>query len=209
MTGTVQTLVNAARAEWDHWGRSTWNLANGALEIGHTDDDPEYAQYVIDRYCSVGGGDPTVEAIADDEYYWSAVGISAIFSMAGFSAAEFPFSESHSTWIRTFVRARADNADRLYHAYRLHEGTAVPDVGDMIGYTYDTTDFDEAQTFFDKTRGYGSHTDIVVARRDDEIDVIGANVRDSVTMKTVPLDGNGLVADRTKMWFVVLKRRGF
>ena len=40
-----------------------------------------------------------------------------------------------------------------------------------------------------------------------EIDVIGFNVLDSVTKKTVPLTSAGLIADRKHKWFVVLKRK--
>jgi hypothetical protein len=79
----------------------------------------------------------------------------------------------------------------------------------MVGYTYANVTFEQAQAYFDKTGNYPSHTDVVVERRPREIDVIGANVLDSVTKKTIPLTAAGLIADRTHKWFVVLKRRGF
>jgi hypothetical protein len=50
-----------------------------------------------------------------------------------------------------------------------------------------------------------SHCDLVVAKRSNEIDVIGGNVSDSVTKKTLKLDANGKVKDATRPWFVVIK----
>lgn len=205
---TVQDLTQSAQAEWQHWGSSTWDLKSGNKRIAHTDDEPDYAEYVVANYCSIVEDEPSLDDIENDHYYWSAVGMSAFFKKAGFGKSQFPFSNAHSTWIRAFVRARKNNADALYHAFRLSEPKATPDVGDLIGYTYASgISFDEAQSFFDKTGNYPSHTDVVVAKRAGEVDVIGANVLDSVTRKTVPLDAKGLIADRKHKWFVVMKRR--
>jgi len=209
MPGTLETLLASARKEWIHWGRSTWNLTTKVVRIGHRDDDPVFAQYVIDNYNSVGGGSPSVSDIQNDLYPWSAVGISAIFKQAGFGKTELPFSQAHSKWIKPSVAARQTGAPALYHAFRLNEPEATPDLGDLVGYTYAKVSFVKAQAYFDKTGSYKSHTDIVVARRAQEIDVIGCNVRDSVTIKTIPLTPSGHIADRDHKWFVVLRRKGF
>ena len=210
MAKTLQDLLDSADREWRHWGESIWSLENDVRRISHTDDEPIYAQYVIDNYNSVGGGHPSVIDIANDHYFWSAVGMSAIFKGAGFVKSEFPFFQRHSTWIKAFIKARKDKRNALYHGYRLMEPEASPMIGDMVGYTYaEDISFDEAQKYFDKTGNYVSHTDLVVARRAREIDVIGANVLDSVTKQTIPLSAAGLIADRTHKWFVVLKRRAF
>lgn len=205
MAKTMNDVIDIATAEWVFWGKSTWNLSTKKKAIAHRDDDTAYADYVIANYNAAGGGSPTSNEISNDHYFWSAVGISYVFKKAGFAKKEFPFSEAHSAWIRKFVAARKDgDASALYHAYRLHE--AAPDVGDMVGYTYAKVSFEVAQTYYDKTGSYPSHTDIVVAKRPGEIDVIGFNVLDSVTKKTVPLDADGLISDRSHKWFVVLKR---
>lgn len=210
MAKTEADLLASADHEWQHWGKSTWKLSTNARVIGHTDDEDDFAQYVIDNYCSIGGGTPSIMDISNDHYYWSAVGISAIFAGAGFVATEFPFAQAHSKWIKKFVKARKENKPALYHGFRISEAEASPQVGDMIGYTYaDGVTFAQAQAYFDKTGNYPSHTDVVVARRPNEVDVIGANVLDSVTKKTVPLTAAGLIADQSHKWFVVLKRKGF
>jgi hypothetical protein len=65
----------------------------------------------------------------------------------------------------------------------------------------------KAHALFDSTRSYESHSDVVVAGRDREIDVIGCNVLDSVTRKTLRVDANGHIHDDQHFWFAVLKRR--
>jgi hypothetical protein len=210
MPATSAQIVDAATAEWDHWGRSTWNLITNRKKIGHTDDERAFAKYALEKYCSVVGDTPSLNDISNDIYFWSAVTISTIMKNAGLTKREYPFSNNHSVYIRAFVGARkASDASASYWGFRLLEGAAQPDAGDLIGYVRPErkTTFEQAQAYFDRTRTYPSHTDIVVARRPREIDVIGGNVLDSVTRKTVPLDGNGLVADRSHLWFVVLKRK--
>ena len=122
MPATVASIINAATAEWNLWGRSTWNVKTGAKSIGHTDDEAEFARLVIERYCSVGGGNPTIDDIADDQFFWSAVGISAAMKAAGFTKAEFPFAQSHSKFIRHFVAARKSSSlQARYWGFRLNE----------------------------------------------------------------------------------------
>jgi len=128
-------------------------------------------------------------------------------SQSGFTADQFPFSKRHSTWITKFIGARRNGEEALYHGYRLQAAGVTPDVGDLVGYARGGISFERAQRYFDRTTNYSSHSDLVVARRAREIDVIGANVMDSVALKTVPLDAAGFISDRSFNWFVVLKRR--
>jgi hypothetical protein len=209
MPATPASIVAAATQEWTHWGQSTWNLITNTKQIGHTDDEDPFAQRVLDNYCSVAGGTPSLDDIQDDRYAWSAVCVSAIMNAAGFTKNEFPFAQSHSVYIRRFIKERNDgNRSATYWGHRLTEKSATPRVGDLIGYARgDNMTIEKAQAFFDKTSSYTSHTDIVVAQRPGEIDVIGGNVRDSVTKKTLALTDRGLLADRNHPWFVVLRRR--
>jgi hypothetical protein len=202
MAKTVADLVNAANGEWAHWGNSTWNVLTGAKHIVHSDDDPTFASYVVDNYCSIVSDQPTATEIANDDYAWSAVGMTAFFKAAGFAKTEFPFSNRHSVWIRAFVKARKNGTPALYHAYRLTDPQATPEVGDLVGYARDGISFADAQACYDKTVHYPAHTDLVVAKRPGEIDVIGANVRDSVTKKTLRIGANGQFTDQSHKWFV-------
>jgi hypothetical protein len=207
MAASLERLLEVARSEWQDWGRPTWNLSTHEKVPGLTDNDPERAQYIKDAYCRPLRERPTLAEISDDDYYWSAVGMSFLFRTANFTADEFPFSKRHSTWITRFIRARRNGEQAIYHGYRLQTAGVTPDVGDLVGYARGGISFESAQRYFDRTGRYESHSDLVVERRPHEIDVIGANVMDSVALKTVPLDENGFIADRSFNWFVVLKRR--
>lgn len=211
MPATVNSIIAAANVEWEHWGKSTWNHVTGTTDIKHTDDETAFAQFIIDNYNSVGGGSPTIDEIADDEYAWSAVGMSAIMKNAGYTAAEFPRVQGHSVFIRKFIKARKNNdTSAKYWGFRLTEAGAKLAPGDLVGYARHPTlslTIATAAPYFDKTGAYTSHTDVVVAVRPGEVDVIGCNVLDSVTKKTMKLTASGLLADTNHPWFVVLKRR--
>lgn len=208
MPTTTSSIVQAAKAEWNYWGQSTWNLVSHVKNIAHRDDDHAFAQYVIDKYCAVGGGSPSVHDIANDEYAWSAVGMSFIMKSAGFSKQEFPFAQSHSVFIRHFIKQRKIGVPAAYWGYRLGEAGGKPAVGDLVAYARGTTMTSEkAKKYFDRTSRYLSHTDVVTAVRSREIDVIGANVLDSVTMKTLSVDASGVITDNIHAWFAVLKKQ--
>jgi hypothetical protein len=206
---TFQSILQSAEREWKHWGKSTWDLPEKKTGIVHTDDEEEFAQYVIDAYCSIGGGSPSPIDIQDDRYYWSAVGMSAIMSGAGFGEREFPFSQSHSVFIRHFIAARRARERRAtYWGYRFGERGGNPEPGDLVAYARgEKMTAEKAAALFDSTRPYESHSDVVVAKRAWRIDVIGCNVLDSVTKKTLRIDSQGHISDDQHFWFAVLKRR--
>jgi hypothetical protein len=232
-------LVSAAVSEWHHWGDSRWNVITGEVTHDHAiDDDDPFARYVIKTYLPPFYGAapkwPTIEAIGQDEYAWSAVAISHFMDRAGFRRKpllprspapkpaayaawvassrpdEFPLSEAHSDYIRWSIRARQDRVQgAAYWGYRLDEAEAVPQVGDLVGYVRAVKGMThkKALTWYDKTGSYTSHTDLVVAVRPGEIDVIGGNVRDSVTLKTLKTNTAGQLVDQRHFWFVVMKLR--
>lgn len=209
MPATIDSIVASADREWAHWGKSTWNLVTNKMHIAHRDDDEKFSRYVIDQYCSVAGGNPSLIDIQDDRYAWSAVGMSTIMKNGGYLKSEFPFSQSHSTYIRKFIaERRKGNTQAAFWGYRHGEAGGQPAVGDLVGYARGKgVTAAKALTYYDKTDSYESHTDVVTAVRPGEIDVIGANVLDSVTKKTLKLDANGHIVDSEHFWFVTLKRR--
>lgn len=225
MPATAKTIVDAALAEWERWGQARWDVIrnektkpfdNKKNPTGHhTDKEDQYAKLVREEYCRFVIKDdkrlPSLDDIKGIKYAWSAVAISFIIARAGFTKAEFHFSQSHSRYIRDAVAARkSEDGNAPYWGYRVTEEGAKPEIGDLVGYARSENEeptFNAAQKFFDKTKSYLSHTDIVVAKRSGEIDVIGGNVRQTVMKKTLQLGSDGLLADRTMPWFVVMKLR--
>jgi hypothetical protein len=209
MPATLESIIRSAESEWDVWGRSTWNVPKNKVSVGHTDDEPLFARRVIDEYCAVAGGAPSILDIQDDRYFWSAVGISAIMSTAGYFKTEFPFAQSHSVFIRRFIAMRRDrNLSASFWGFRVGEAAGQPEPGDIVAYARGNgMTASRAAALFDRTSPYDSHSDIVVAKRKGEIDVIGCNVLDSVTKKTLRIDAAGNIEDARHFWFAVLKRR--
>jgi hypothetical protein len=209
MPATIPAIIQAATKEWDFWGRSTWNVPSKKTVIGHTDDEVTFAKHVIEAYCSVGGGAPSLSDISDDRYYWSAVGMSAIMKNAGFSKFEFPFAQAHSRFIRHFIAARKNkDTSAAFWGFRLNEPGGEPEPGDIVAYARTkNVNAEKAAKLFDATATYESHSDVVVAKRGGEIDVIGCNVMDSVTKKTLKINPDGHIEDDVHFWFAILKRR--
>ena len=236
MAASISKAIASAVTEWTHRGKSSWNLITGAKsKVFHSDDEDDFAQYVIDTYMppfrKLPIKSPSVTDISADLYPWSAVTISHFMLAGGFTRkkllsptatagqyatwvgntvkGEFPISEGHSDYIRWAIRARKNGVGKAsYWGFRIDEPAATPDVGDLIGYARAKgLTRAKALAYFDRTGAYPSHTDLVVAKRPGQIDVIGGNVRDSVTMKTLPLNAAGQLADTKHFWFVLMKHR--
>ncbi|WP_299414237.1 DUF2272 domain-containing protein [Acaryochloris sp. IP29b_bin.148] len=135
----------------------------------------------------------------DRDWPWSAAFISWVMQEAG-AGDRFEYSASHSTYIADAVASRknGDN-DAAFVAYRLDEYS--PQVGDLVGFSR------QSGVTFDSPPPYKSHTDIVVAVREGEIDVIGGNTSDSVTLRTFKTDAQGRLIDSSRDWFVVLSNQ--
>ncbi|MNR15602.1 hypothetical protein D3C85_1321470 [compost metagenome] len=161
-------------------------------------------------------GKPSWEDIRDDQWAWSAVGMVAIMRGAGLDKNEFPFTVAHHTFIRRFIKSRKEGVDDLYWGYRIGLPGSEPAIGDLIAYArFDEEDkrtdiqkWEVTRGRFDREKGYESHTDVVVDVRHGEIDVIGANVEDSVTLKTLALSPSGHLIDQNYFWFATLKFQG-
>ena len=135
----------------------------------------------------------------DRDWPWSAAFISWVMKEAG-ASDRFEYSASHSTYIADAVASRKNgDSDAAFIAYRLDEYS--PQVGDLVGFSR------QAGITFDSQPPYKSHTDIVVAVRDGEIDVIGGNTSDSVTLRTFQTDAQGRLIDPSRDWFVVLSNQ--
>jgi hypothetical protein len=232
-------LVMVAEGEWQKWGMATWNCITGEKSQGfHSDDEDEFAQYVIDTYLpnffKAPAKWPTAKTIASDDYAWSAVTISYFMTKAGFARKkllpekpkptkkqyadwvavsgedQFPISQAHADYIRWSIKAKSNEIETAsYWGYRVDKKDDVPEVGDLVCYVRGVKDMSKAKAlkFYDADDNYASHSDLVVAKRGGEIDVIGGNVRDSVTKKTLKIDQNGLLVDALQFWFAVMKRR--
>ncbi|MGL5082039.1 MAG: DUF2272 domain-containing protein [Microcoleaceae cyanobacterium] len=182
-------VVEIARGEWEFFNQGS--LKEG--EDGAWQKVTEYWQ-VVDR-----PDVDTSEEVSSDENPWSAAFISWVMNQAG-AGDQFEYSASHSNYITDAIQDRETNDGiAAFFGYRLDEYSPKP--GDLVGYAR------QDGVGYDTPAPYQSHTDIVVAVRDGEIDVIGGNVSDSVTLKTLKTDAEGRLIDTSEDWFVVLSNQ--
>jgi hypothetical protein len=142
---------------------------------------------------------------------WSAAFISWIMKEAG-AADKFKRDASHSVYIHDAVQKRKNRVvNAPFVAFKVDEVT--PEVGDLVcAPRASSADFVK----YDTPPHYASHCDLVVAKRPNEIDMIGGNVNNSVSKTTIELNTEGKVIPNGKIlvngnpatkrpWFVVIK----
>ena len=186
--GFKNKLKEIAEREWEFFDRGT-----------RKESEEGFWQQIV-KYWREGVGINFVDTkaeVSSNNFPWSAVFISWIMKQAG-AGNKFKYSARHSIYIRDAIKNRKNNvSDAGFKGYKIDE--ISPEVGDLVcaprqsGVTYNTT------------TDYPSHCDLVVAKRVDEIDIIGGNVSNSVTRKTLKLDTDGTVKDTSRPWFVVIK----
>lgn len=193
----TEAMLRIAREEWETFGKQTYGLDGKLSHKGHIETDEYYWQKVA-RFWAIGCN--LSWSGKDTEEPWSAAFISFVMRQSGLGE-HFAYSDSHCDYIRRAMWARKRHDMKYsFWAYRLSE--RAPQVGDMVGYArQDDVDFDH------QPKEYKSHCDLVVAVRSGEIDVIGGNVGDSVTLKTLRTDAKGHLVDKNNRWFVVLENR--
>ncbi len=139
-------------------------------------------------------------ATIDENFAWSAAFISYVMRMAG-AADRFPYAVAHYTYIDAALGGAYAIAAEPPEAY-------APQPGDLICLSRGG----RALRFADLPARFPGHCDIVVATSPDQLDVIGGNVDDAVTLKHVPVtvegrlaDSTGTVLDARYAWFVVVR----
>lgn len=194
---TRERVVAIATQEWELFGRQTIDIDGKLSHQGAQENDEGYWQRVGDYWHQ--GVHLDLDGRDRDEA-WSAAFMSWVMRSAGLGP-RFYYSEWHAHYIHRSIRARRDGDQTFaFWGYRLSE--RAPQVGDLVGYArQDDIDYDHQRQV------YKSHTDVVVAVRPGQIDVIGGNVSDSVTKKTLRTDAEGKLIDTNHRWFVVMAAR--
>lgn len=206
MSSFVDRLVEAAEEEWDFFGRQAYDvhgnlIRRGKRETDGAPDDPHAPFRRVGMYWKeIGRKDLDGKSTG---WPWSAAFISYLMKKAG-AKDRFRYSAAHSIYIRAAIDAlAASDTNAAFFGRRIND--YAPSRGDLVccgrGKNKDVT-YDTAEGAFH------SHADLVVATRPGEIDVIGGNVSNSVTMKTYRTNENGhLIPAKRTPWFVVMENR--
>jgi chitosanase len=189
-----EKALDIANQEWARFGHQTIDANGKMVKKGGQENEQDYYMRVADYWKQGVDRDLTGK---DQHEPWSAAFISWVMKEAGMGDT-FSYSDWHATYIRNSILARrANDPNFAYWGYRLSE--RAPQVGDLVGYARQGgIEYDYQPTV------YSSHTDLVVAVRPGEIDVIGGNVKDSVSKKTLTTDAEGKLVDKQYRWFVVM-----
>lgn len=186
--------LDIAHQEWVRFGKQHIDINGKLTKRGGREAEQDYYLRVGDYWKQGVNEDLTGK---DTHVPWSAAFISWVMREAGMGD-RFSYSDWHAHYIRNSIRhRRVKDKSFAYWGYRLHE--RAPQVGDLVGYARQ-----KGITYDYQPTVYSSHTDLVVAVRPGEIDVIGGNVKDSVTKKTLRTDDKGLLVDKHYRWFVVM-----
>ncbi len=147
-------------------------------------------------------------ASQDSDYAWSAAFISYVMRIAG-AGARFPYSDAHSTYIDLAKQQKlGETSGWLVVAERPAEYAPRP--GDLICTGRASG---HALTYDDLPAGhFPAHCDIVVGIQSGQIEVVGGNIDDAVTLKHVPVTPEGRLAgpggqvlDPRYPWMTVLR----
>jgi len=198
----IEAMIASAVGEWLRFDK------------GRADEksDPYY-RYVGEMWASIGQTwDGRSKYPDGSDVPWSAAFISFVVRRSGASYRKFLFDASHSVFSHDAIQARILNRmDKPFWGYRITE--AKPSIGDIIhrnrggsGFTFDCAE-NHSQ--------FPSHSDFVVEVTDHIARVLGGNVGDTVSMRSMSsgddlqeyqLDANGFIAPGQKV-IAVLKNR--
>jgi len=206
--GVKQAMISRAKREWEFFGRQTV-IMKGSKEsipnVGFWEDDGFRHSGRVNAYWRAVGK-PGLNGM-DCKQPWSAAFVSWIMRGAGVPETQFKRAPAHWIYLaraieeasypgRYFVPRRvtdySPNPGDLICAYR--GGSRPPSSG---GYTsaYGLS-------------GRPTHCDLVVGKSGRSLEVIGGNVRNSVSKVTLELDGNGrLQRVPRRPWFLILENR--
>ena len=198
-TGTTQDMIGRIQRqldrEWKFFGSQTYDTEGRLVKRGISEEDPRVFKRV--GYFWEKGTGLLLDG-RDQDWPWSAAFISTVHEDAEVGP-QFFRSPAHARYIRDAIfKKQAGIEDAAYWGHRLTE--RAPQVGDMVCYSRQ-----KGVSYDRQPLRYQSHADIVTAVRPGEIDVVGGNVGNSVSKKSVKTDENGLIVDENYNWFAVLE----
>ncbi len=177
--GFANEIDRLTTAEWDFFGKQTYDINGATVASGHKEGEAGYADR-IGEYWLEGTNTHGLDG-RDHDWPWSAAFISWVAKKAG-AADRFRYSTQHSVYVSQAIRDYLRQRDAAgYWCRRLSEAT--PQIGDIVCWSR------QAGIDYDHQNGgdYKGHCDYVVAVESTQVWVIGGNVGDSVTRRPLPL----------------------
>nr|WP_240905918.1 DUF2272 domain-containing protein [Thiorhodococcus mannitoliphagus] len=203
-----RAMVSRANQEWSYFGRQTVFFKGSEESIPHVgdweDDDYRHSSRVNSYWRAVGK--PRLNGM-DCQKPWSAAFISWIMQSSGVPESQFKRSSAHWVYLSDMIQ-NASLPGRYFAPRRLTDYSPQP--GDLVC-AYRKPSY--VRTFNGYTtaaalNGVAGHCDLVVANNGQKLEVIGGNVRNSVSKSTLELDSQGhLQQVPRRPWFLILENR--
>ena len=203
-----QALISRATREWEFFGRQTVVFKGSEESIPHVgaweDDDYSYSGRVNAYWRTAGK--PQFDGM-ECRQPWSAAFVSYVMQGAGVPEYQFPPAPAHWVYLTSLID-QADYPGRWFVPRRVQDYS--PNPGDLVCATRGPS---RPASFNGYTsawalEGASTHCDLVVAKNGQTLEVIGGNVRNSVSKSTFELDAQGhLLAVPRRPWFVILQNR--
>lgn len=203
-----RTMISRANQEWSYFGRQTVVFKGAEESIPHVgdweDDDYGHSRRVNSYWRAVGK--PGIDGM-DCQKPWSAAFISWIMQSSGVPERQFRRTPAHWVYLTDMIQS-ASLPGRYFVPRRLSDYSPQP--GDLVcayrkpSYVRTFNGYASASAL----NGVSGHCDLVVANNGRTLDVIGGNVRNSVSKSTLELDSQGRMQQVPRRpWFLILENR--
>ncbi|MGE5155381.1 MAG: DUF2272 domain-containing protein [Bdellovibrio bacteriovorus] len=203
-----QAMINRATREWEYFGRQTVVFKGSEESIPHVgsweDDDARYSDRVNAYWQAVGK--PGLDGM-DCMQPWSAAFMSWVMQGAGVPESQFPRAPAHWIYLASLID-QAPYPGRWFVPRRVADYS--PNPGDLVCASRGGSRplMTAGYTTTGGVDGIKAHCDLVVAKNSQTLEVIGGNVRNSVSRSTLELDSQGrLQAVPRRPWFLILENR--
>lgn len=200
-------MLYLARQEWELFGRPEVNYDVDPPALTYPDKTsqgnetlpPFFSRVFMYWYAAT---DLPIIGYHGEIRPWSGAFIVWLARSAGVLESELPSSVLHWDYIQHVMEAGFENRF-VSHAV----STYSPKPGDIICAPRGEAFIQSIHTYNDLRRG-AYHCDLVVAQRPGELDAIGGNVQDAVSLARIKLDEAGrLLPTKARPWTLVIEQR--
>ena len=202
-----ERMLYLARQEWELFGRPEVNYDTEPPAVtypsqathGHETLPAFFSRIFMYWYTAT---DLPIIGFEGEIRPWSGAFIVWLARSAGVPESDLPSTVLHWDYIQHVMAAGSENRF-VSHAI----DTYAPKPGDIICAPRGEAFIQSIHNYNDLRRG-AYHCDLVVAQRPGELDVIGGNVLDTVSLAHVKLDGAGKVLPtKARPWMLAIEQR--
>lgn len=207
LSAMTRSIIAVAKREWEYFGQQVIVFQGDEESIPHVgfwEDDDSHV-YRVGTYWSAVGM-PGLDG-HDCQQPWSAAFISYVMQKAGVPSYLFPPSRAHWVYL-TQIISDPGGAARRFVPHGITEYKPQP--GDLVCATREHLGAPMIRGASDAMflQNNKLHCDIVVGRQGATLEVIGGNVRNSVSKTVLTLNAKShLHPIKRRPWFMVIENR--